>query len=134
MSAPPVRRQAQTQMTPTPTSYPQDAHMVACASRMFPMIGWHTVGWEVAAAYECNNQPTTATLLEARLFLPWNPLASSNQPSAETAAAWTEQLSVIKTASSLEMEQNVTSLEDFETVISELDVTSYVAFLAATYI
>ena len=76
---------------------------------MFPMIGWHTVGWEVAAAYEGNNQPTTATLLEAPLFLPWNLLASSNQPSAGTAAAWTEQLSAIKTVSSLEMKQGVTS-------------------------
>ena len=108
VSAPPVRRQAQTLMTPTPTSYPQDVHMVACASHMFPMIGWHTVGSEVAAACECNSQPTMATSLEARLFLPWNPLASSSQPSAETAAAWIEQLSEIKTASSLEMEGDVT--------------------------
>ena len=92
-----------------PTSYPLDAHMVACASPMFPMIGWHTVGWEVAAACECNKQPTTATSLEAPLFLPWNLLASSNQPSAGTAAAWTEQLSGIKTVSSLEMKQGVTS-------------------------
>ena len=70
---------------------------------MFPMIGWHTVGSEVAAACECNSQPTMATSLEARLFLLWNLLpASSNQPSAETAAAWIEQLSETKTASSLE--------------------------------
>ena len=137
VSVPPVRRQAQTLTTPTPTSYPQDAHMVACASPTFPMTGWHTVGWEVGAACECNKQPTTATSLEVRLFLLWNLLpASSNQPSAETAAAWIEQLSEIKTASSLEMEQDVTSSawEDFETVISEVDVTSTVAFLAATYI
>merc|ERR1719331_3653990 len=102
-----------------------------------PTTGWHTVGWEVGAACECNKQPTTATSLEVRLFLLWNLLpASSNQPSAETAAAWIEQLSEIKTASSLEMEQDVTSSawEDFETVISEVDVTSTVAFLAATYI
>ena len=73
------------------------------------MTGWHIVGWEAAAACECNKQPTTATSLEARLFLLWNLLlASSSQPSAETAAAWIEQLSEIKTASSLEMERDVT--------------------------
>ena len=88
MSAPPVRRPAQTLTTPMHTSYPLDVPMVVYVFPMFPMTGWHTVGWEDEAACDCNNQPTTASSLEAHLSLPWNPLASlSNQLSAGTAAA-----------------------------------------------